>query len=67
MHAVGAACVPMASKEDPQLNKATSVVEVLRTPSPSEKAYSQTFFSTPGQCHTIPGVQVSLVLSIRYT
>ena len=65
MHAVDATCVPMASKEDLQRNRATSVVEVLGTPSPSEKPDSQTDFSAPGQRHTIPKVQVSLSSSKR--
>ena len=60
MHAVDPTCVPMASKEDPQLNRATSVVEVLGTPSPSETPDSQTDFSAQGQHRTIPKVQVSL-------
>ena len=56
----------MASKEDLQRNsRATSVVEVLGTPSPSEKPDSQTDFSAPGQCRTIPKVQVSLSSSKR--
>ena len=67
MHAVDAACVPMASKDDLQLNRATSVVEVLGTPSPSETPDSQTEFSAQGQHRTTPRVQVSLVLSITYT
>ena len=65
MHAVDATCVPMASKEDLQRNRATSVVEVLGTPSPSEKPDSQTDFSAPGQRRTIPKVQVSLSSSKR--
>ena len=65
MHAVDAACVPMASKEDPQLNRATSVVEVLGTSSPSEKPDSQTDFSAPGERRTIPKVQLSLSSSKR--
>ena len=67
MHGVDVTCAPMASKEDPQLNRAKSVVEFLGTPSPSEKPDSQTDFSAPGQRRTIPRVQVSLVLSICYT
>ena len=65
MHAVDATCVPMASKEDLQRNRATSVVEVLGTPSPSEQPDSQTDFSAPGQRCTIPKVQVSLSSSKR--
>ena len=65
MHGVDGTCVPMALKEDPQLNRATSVVEVLGTLSPSEKPDSQTDFSAPGQRHTIPKVQVSLSSSKR--
>ena len=60
MHAVDPTCVPMASKEDLQLNRATSVVEVLGTLSPSEMPDSLTDFSAQGQRRTIPKVQVSL-------
>ena len=65
MHAADAACVPMALKEDPQLNRATSVVEVLGALSPSEKPYSQTDFSAQGQHRTMPKIQVSLLPSKR--
>ena len=65
MHTVDVTCVPMASKEDLQRNRATSVVEVLGTPSPSEKPDSQTVFSAQGQRRTIPKVQVSLSSSKR--
>ena len=65
MHAVDATCVPMASKEDLQRNRAASVVEVLGTPRASEKPDSQTDFSAPGQRRTIPKVQVSLSSSKR--
>ena len=60
MHAVDPTCVPMALKENPQLNRSTSVVEVLGAPSASEKPDSQTDFSAQGQRRTIPRVQVSL-------
>ena len=65
MHTVDPTCVPMVSKEDPQLNRATSVVEVLGTPSPSEMPDSHTDFSAQGQHRTIPKVQVSLSSSKR--
>ena len=65
MHTVAAACVPMASKEDPQLNRATSVVEVLGIPSPSEKPDSQIDFSAQGQRCSDPMVHVQLLPSKR--
>ena len=59
MHGVDATCVPLAAKEDPQLNRAKSVVRVLGTLSPSETPDSQTDFSAQGQRHTIPKVSLS--------
>ena len=65
MLAVDPACVPMALKEDPQLSRTTSVVEVLGPPSTSEMPDSQTDFSAQGQRRTMPKIQVSLLPSKR--